>query len=75
MNKLHSLTVERGYSMRDLSIKIGFNNATSLRNVLVKRTLNGRVNQMGISKWSSLAKELGITLDECMKLYEEEATQ
>lgn len=72
MNKLHSLTVERGYSLRDLSIKIGFKNATSLRNVLVKRKIDDRVNQMGINKWRLLAKELGITLDECMKLYEEE---
>jgi len=72
MNRLHSLIVDRGYSLRDLSIKIGFNNGTSLRNVLIKRKIDDRVNQMGINKWRLLAKELGITLDECMKLYEEE---
>jgi len=72
MNKLHSLIVERGYSLRDLSVKIGFNNGTSLRNVLIKRIINDNVNQMSIAKWRMLSKELGITLDECMKLYEEE---
>ncbi len=72
MNKLHKLIVDRGYSLRDLSIKIGFNNGTSLRNVLIKRIINDKVNQMSIAKWRMLSKELGITLDECMKLYEEE---
>lgn len=73
-NELHKFILNHGYSMRKLSVTIGFKSPTGLREVISKRVLpNGNTAKMSMDKWRKLGKELNMSVDEMFCLFDKEA--